>query len=253
MDEITPPTDATTKPIELTTEPVQSEVVLEPIPEVVVDATVQADAALPTVEPAAQHVEVVPADLPTIEAGQPTPPQVEERIVEKVIEKEVIREVIKEVPVDRVVERVVEKVNSGEGEPAGGPRAQDSLRSFPRSNEWTAPVKEVPVDRIVEKIVYRDGPPRELTDAELAAIKHDWLAEMAQRGAAKKHENMKSDLDHILELFDTKPEIHNKDVMEALSVVSATATKYLHILTESGKIKMAGAPHGGPTTHYSRI
>jgi hypothetical protein len=165
--------------------------------------------------------------------------------------REVVREVYREVP----IERIVEKVSSGEREPASGSRAQDSLRSFPGPNEWTAPVKEVikevtkevPVDRIVH-----DAPTKE----EFEAMLHDYLRRLSAEGIAKKHELMLAKEEAILALAKQKGEIRHADVVDLLECSGTTATRLLHLLYRDGRLVLHGSEthpgyHSGHSARYT--
>jgi hypothetical protein len=133
-------------------------------------------------------------------------PRVVERVVEKIVEKEVIKEVVKEV------------------------------------------IKEIPVEKVVEKVVYRDADPRVCpppTPEEAEAIKRDFLTNLSHEGTVKKHELMLEKMQKILTLFETKPTIMHKDVMELLDTSGTTATRLLTILKKEGKITQQGTRGNG--------
>ena len=142
---------------------------------------------------------------------EPREVQEEPRVVERVVEKIVEKEVVKEV------------------------------------------IKEVPVEKVVVKLVYRVADPSMCpppTVKEVEAIKRDFLTNLSHEGTAKKHELMLEKKQKILALFDTKPTIMHKDVMELLDTSGTTATRLLTTLKHEGKIVQHGT--GGNGASYTK-
>lgn len=78
-----------------------------------------------------------------------------------------------------------------------------------------------------------------------------FLHDLLLRARAKIQFRKGKKLDKIMEAFSKKNKISNDDVQKLLYVSDATATRYLNILEQQGKIKQTGRT--GKAVFYSKI
>ncbi|MCK5059754.1 MAG: hypothetical protein KAR00_01235 [Candidatus Pacebacteria bacterium] len=71
------------------------------------------------------------------------------------------------------------------------------------------------------------------------------------KARAKIQERRRKKLDKVVALFETKPQITNKDIQKLLRISSATAVRYLDILEAENRIKQVG--NTGKSVFYTKI
>lgn len=69
------------------------------------------------------------------------------------------------------------------------------------------------------------------------------VRDLAAKARAVIQDRKRKKLDKVMTLFNTKPQISNKDVEKLLRCSDATATRYLSILEKEGRITQVGK-HG---------
>jgi len=131
------------------------------------------------------------------------------------------------------------EISQPENEPKP-PENQDSLPAESESSEAEKPTAQMG----------RNEPLGEVKPEPKSQIRNSVREVLAKAQLAIQNKKRKK-LDHILTLFAKQTKITNDEVEKFLHVSDATATRYLSILEEEGKIKQSGKT--GKAVSYSRI
>lgn len=107
----------------------------------------------------------------------------------------------------------------------------------PTQTEPPQPQPQQPEVQVREKIVFKTDP--------------NFVQELLVKARAAIQTRKQKKLDKIIALFDTNPQITNKDIQKSLRVSSATAVRYLDILEKENRIKQVG--NTGKSVFYTKI
>lgn len=123
-----------------------------------------------------------------------------------------------------------EKTQTETPEPSSVAKAVEDKQ--PKTETPTQPEKQ-PQERIIYK-----------TDPNI-------ILKLLIKARAKIQERKQKKLDKIMTLFETNPQVTNKDMQKLLRISSATAVRYLDILEKENRIKQVGKT--GKAVFYSKI
>ena len=122
------------------------------------------------------------------------------------------------------------------------PRDEATQSPVKDANPEPKPSRNAPADEAEQ--------PNEIT-VIAAATAPNFIRDLLARARAKIQERKGKKLAKIIGVFNTKTKITNDDVQKLLRVSGTTATRYLNILEQQGKIKQS--EKAGKYTFYTKI
>ena len=143
--------------------------------------------------------------------------------------------------IDTPTEVISENEEKVETEPEIEPQNQQPAQEItpppvetPKKEIKTTPL---PQTKIIEKIVYKTDP--------------NIIQKLLNKARAKIQERKSKKLDKIMTLFNTNPQITNKDIQKLLRTSRVSAFRYLNTLEQENRIKQVG--NTGKSVFYTKI